>query len=516
MLRVTNNMLKITQKSSPVVSSAIKSLQTRQRRCVTTSSQRTASASPNVIVHIGSGAFHRAHQAWYLHRLIESGDKTWSYALGNIRDDMTYVLDALAAQNGQYTLETVSPKGERTYETIKSIKKIVPWDRQLKALVHTGAAPETKIMSFTVTEAGYYLNEHHRLDPNAQDIVADLEGQQNTIYGAVAAILEERMKNKTGKVSLLSCDNVMHNGDRFKTGLLDFLQLRGQRVLSDWMLENTTCPNAMVDRITPRPTPDVRQRVFQATGFDDRAPVMGESFIQWVVEDNFSAGRPNWENVGVELVQDVVPYEEAKIKILNSTYKLISLAGTLIGKQYMNESSQDPDIYAMAVEYINNDAIPSLSPNPLDLVKYRDVCLERFCNPYIMDTAERVACFNFSVIPAFYLPTLHRCFQRNIEPIGTANVLALFFRFMERWHNDALPYPYRDDTMDPNVAHGFFTSADPIKSFLSDKQLWGRYASSPDLERVFLSALTRVDHWLTKHTSNLTSSNIEKLQQAQN
>ena len=137
-------------------------------------SERNAAA--DVILHIGAGSFHRAHQAWYLHRLIDSGDTRWSLTVGNIRGDMNAVLEALAAQDGAYTLETVTPQGERAYETVKSITKVVPWSADLERAGRGGAAPECKIVSFTVTEGGYYLDEHHKLDTANPDLAADLKG----------------------------------------------------------------------------------------------------------------------------------------------------------------------------------------------------------------------------------------------------------------------------------------------------------------------------------------------------
>ncbi|WP_250518083.1 D-arabinitol 4-dehydrogenase [Caballeronia sp. ATUFL_M1_KS5A] len=450
----------------------------------------------NVILHIGAGSFHRAHQAWYLHRLNESGDKSWSLAVGNIRGDMNAVLDALAAQNGEYTLETVTPKGEREYETIRAIKKVVPWSADLAELVAVGADPKTKIVSFTVTEGGYYLDEHDKLDTANPDLAADLKGAKTTIYGALAAILDARMKNGAGQVSLQNCDNLRSNGDRFKAGMLEFLERRGETALREWMIANTSCPNAMVDRITPRPTPDVAERVKAATGFDDKAPVMGEKFIQWVIEDSFIAGRPAWEQVGAEMVESVHPYEEAKIRILNASHSCIAWAGTLVGLQYIHEGTQDMEIRALADAYVTDDVIPCLTPSPIDLEKYRDVVLDRFSNPYIKDTNQRVAADGFSKLPGFIAPTLSECFARKIDPDSTAILPALFFRFLERWHEGKLPYAYQDGVMDPAVAHGFFTSPDPVKAFTSDKLLWGSMAQTEGLERVMRSAIAKVDAWL--------------------
>ncbi|MDR5751506.1 MULTISPECIES: D-arabinitol 4-dehydrogenase [unclassified Caballeronia] len=456
------------------------------------------SAAADVILHIGAGSFHRAHQAWYLHRLIESGDTRWSLAVGNIRGEMNAVLEALAAQDGAYTLETVTPQGERAYETVKSITKVVPWSADLNALIVAGAAPETKIVSFTVTEGGYYLDENDKLDTANPDLAADLKGARTTIYGALAAILDARMKGDAGKLTLQNCDNLRSNGDRFKAGMLEFLTLRGETALRDWMTANTSCPNSMVDRITPRPTPDVRERVKAATGFDDRAPVMGEAFIQWVIEDHFCAGRPAWEKAGAELVESVLPYEEAKIRILNASHSCIAWGGTLVGLQYIHEGTLDPEIRAFAEAYVTEDVIPCLTPSPLDLAKYRDVVLDRFSNPHIQDTNQRVAADGFSKLPGFIAPTLSECFARDVDPNATAVLPALFFRFLERWHEGKLPYTYQDGVMDPAVAHGFFTSPDPLKAFAGDKLLWGSMAGSEGLERVLRAAVARVDGWLEK------------------
>ena len=173
--------------------------------------------------------------------------------------------------------------------------------------------------------------------------------------------------------------------------MVEFLQLTGKQAVIDWMAANTTCPNTMVDRITPRPAADLPARIKAQTGIDDKAPVMGETFIQWVVENNFRDARPNLEAVGVEMVESVIPYEEAKIRILNSSHSCIAWAGTLIGQQYIHESTLTDVIYAIADRYVTEDVIPCLGDNGIDLPTYRDVVLKRFTNPYIQDTNQRVA-----------------------------------------------------------------------------------------------------------------------------
>ena len=317
------------------------------------------------MLHLGLGSFHRAHQAVYLHDLQQTGDTRWALAGGNIRPDMVETIEALIAQNGAYTLETVTPQGERTYTRITSIQTVVRHDPMLSGLIRLGADANTRIISFTVTEAGYYLDAKDKLDLNFADLKADIDAVKggragSTIYGALSAILKARMLANAGAVTLLNCDNLRHNGDRSRSGLLQFLELVGDVSLLAWVQAHTSSPNAMVDRITPRPTPEVCERVKAATGVDDAAALMGESFIQWVIEDNFIAGRPEWESVGVEMVQSVQAHEEAKIRLLNATHSCIAWAGTLVGYTYIHEGTHDAVIRQFAFDYVTNDVIPVL------------------------------------------------------------------------------------------------------------------------------------------------------------
>ncbi len=454
-----------------------------------------------VILHLGIGSFHRAHQAWYLHRLIASGDAAWALTVASIRPEMAGLLDDLARQDGAYTLETVTPDGRREYELIRSIRRVVPWAAELHETIEAGADARTRIISFTVTEGGYYLDHHGRLDDGYPDLAADLAGGLRTIYGTIAAILNARMTRGSGPVTLLNCDNLRSNGDRFKAGLLEFLERRGDAGALAWVRTNTTFPNSMVDRITPRPAAELAPRVLQATGFEDRVPVMSENFIQWVIEDEFCAGRPAWENVGVELVKSVLPYEEAKIRVLNATHSCIAWAGTLIGLRYIHEATVVPEIHDMAYAYVTNDVIPCLTPSPLDLERYRDVVLERFRNPYIEDTNQRVAADGFSKIPGFIAPTLRELLQRKAPLDATAMLPALFYTFLQRWQRGELPYEYQDGLMNPSAARAMLLAPDPVTAFCSEPQLWGDLAGRTELQQAIEAALERVQHWLTAQSA---------------
>lgn len=453
-----------------------------------------------IMLHLGLGSFHRAHQAVYVQKLIDSGDESWELAGGNLRADMLDVIDALQKQNGQYILETVSPSGEYFYDTIRAIRHIIPFDEQLSGLVAMGASPATKIISFTVTEAGYYLDDKDQLDLSFADLTADLERVKSgavgySIYGALVTILKARIAADAGAVTLLNCDNLRHNGRRFRHGLLQFIDHLGDAALKNWVEQYTTSPNDMVDRITPRPTPAVRASVLAATGVDDPAALMGETFIQWVIEDNFIAGRPAWEKVGVEMVDSVTPYEEAKIRILNASHSCIAWAGTLRGYSYIHEGTLDPEIRQLAHDYVTDDVMPCLSPSPLDLAKYRDVVLDRFSNAAIRDTNQRVAMDGFSKIPGYIAPTFRDCIGRGASFDAVAVLPALFLTYLQRWHRGEIAYEYQDQAMNPAAAHAICESDDVVAAFCGDLNLWGGLANDERLVDTMRRAYERVQRF---------------------
>ena len=445
------------------------------------------------LLHLGLGSFHRAHQAVYMHRLMQAGDTRWQCAGANVRPDMADTLAALQRQGGAYTLETVSPHGERALEKITSITEVIAYEPTLARVLALGADPLTRIVSFTVTEAGYALDHQGELDLKHAEVASDLGGATMlTIYGVTAAILRARKAANAGALTFMNCDNLRHNGDHFRKNLRRFLEAAGDADTLAWMDANTTCPNAMVDRITPRPTPEVMARIRAQAGWDDQAPLMAESFIQWVIEDRFANGRPEWERVGVEMTGDVQPYEEAKIRILNATHSAIAWAGTLRGMTFIHEGTQDATIRRIAADYVTDDVIPCLAPpgapGPVDLPKYRDVVLDRFANDAIADTNQRVAADGFAKIPGFILPTIRERLAQGGSIASVARLPGLFLTFLQRWHQGRLPFQYQDQAMVPARAHAICDAADPLTEFVADASLWGELAGSAVLKDAIAAA----------------------------
>ncbi|MDD3266446.1 MAG: mannitol dehydrogenase family protein, partial [Burkholderiales bacterium] len=256
----------------------------------------------------------------------------------------------------------------------------------------------------------------------------------------------------------------------------------------------------MVDRITPRPTDDVIARVKKATGVDDNAALMSETFIQWVIEDKFINGRPELEKVGVDIVDDVQPWEEAKIRILNATHSCVAWAGTLTGYSYIDDSIRVDAINKLAYNYITDDVIPALMPSPLDLHKYRDIILSRFSNPYIKDTNQRVTADSLSKLPGFIVPTLIDIYNRGAVPKSTSILPALYFVFLNKWHVNQLPYEYQDSLLNVNEMHSLLDSDNSLLAFCQDRILFGELAKKNDFYNLMIESINDIEAWITKNT----------------
>jgi len=298
-----------------------------------------------------------------------------------------------------------------------------------------------------------------------------------------------------GPVTLLCCDNLRSNGHRLSTGLTAFLAARGEAGLLAWIRTNVTTPCAMVDRITPRPPADLATRVRDALGWDDAAPVMAEDFRQWVIEDDFAAGRPALERVGVQFVEDVAPFEEAKIRVLNASHSAIAWAGVLKGYAFIHEGAADPEVAGVARAYIDRAVIPCLSPSPIDLAAYGAATLSRFSNPDIRDTNARVAADSCAKLSGFIAPTLAECLAGGGDLDSAATLPALLIAFLQRWSAGTLPFAYQDQALDPAAMRATLAADDPAAAFCADAGLWGPLAGDPRLTRAVAAGLQRVRAW---------------------
>ena len=455
--------------------------------------------STSTVLHLGLGAFHRAHQLAYMQALRDAGDVGWRSVSANIRPDADDPAPILARQDHAYTLEVTSSSGAREYRRITVLDAALPCTPGLEQALAVGAATSTRIVSFTVTEAGYHLDADGVLAAGSDDLRAALDAARQgqpgtTIYGVLAAILRRRQQQGSGPLTLLCCDNLRHNGRRVQAGLRQFLALAGAVDLAAWVEEHTSFPNTMVDRITPSASAALFARVRAATGREDRAAVGCEAYMQWVIEDDFRNGRPAWERVGVQLVDAVEPFEEAKIRVLNASHSAIAWAGSLAGHRHIHAALRDPRIHALVHAWITDGVFDCLRPSPIDLDAYRDQVLERFAGDAIQDTVERVLVDSFAKLPGFVVPTIRDRIRFKLDLEAVAILPALFLRVLLRWCAGTLATAYRDQARERAgraVIDAICDAADPVAAFCAEPLLWDELAGDPRLVRAIGAAMPR-------------------------
>lgn len=356
------------------------------------------------IVHLGLGGFHRAHMARYTHDLmaLDSGSQGWGiFGAGLLESDRAMLAD-LAAQDGLYTL-IERGDGKDTRTVIGAIAGLSYAGESPEALLD--AIRRSRIVSLTVTEHGYCLDRATRtLDFEHPLIASDLEtpGAPHSAIGILAEAYRQRMLGGATAFTALSCDNIQHNGAVLRSAVLAFAERRDP-ALATWIGAHARFPSTMVDRITPvTQAADVDSFVAEY-GVADRRPVFCEAFSQWVIEDDFADGRPDWDRVGAQFVTDVAPYEFMKLRLLNATHLAIAGLGRLIGYKTIAETMRDPALRCYAQALMDRETGPTLRPVPgIDLADYKSTLIARFANPAIHDTVERVnndAALNYLLDP---------------------------------------------------------------------------------------------------------------------
>ena len=362
------------------------------------------------IVHIGVGGFHRAHQAYYAHQLFSKGlAHDWAIEGVGLMEQDRGTQAALNAQDGLYTLVEQHPDGRVRSELIGSIQMMHLAMDEPAQVIELLASPETKIISLTITEGGY------NFDSNTGEFILDNPAIQHdlahpdspkTVFGYITASFLKRYETGAKGVTLLSCDNVQHNGDIAKKCFLAFAKAQYPKLLP-WIEANVSFPNSMVDRITPVTTEETRNYITEHFGFTDKVPVNCEPFIQWVIEDDFIEGRPPLEQVGVQFVKDVTAYEHMKLRLLNAGHSVVGITGALHGYPTIDACVKDETIAGFLKTYLHQEATPMLAPvKGIDVAKYIDVLITRFSNPHIKDGVSRICSESSAKLPKFLIPTI--------------------------------------------------------------------------------------------------------------
>jgi mannitol 2-dehydrogenase len=432
------------------------------------------------IVHFGVGGFHRAHEAMYLDRLMEEGAEDgraldWGICGVGVLPGDRRMKEALEAQDCLYTLVLKYPDGTLEPRVIGSIVEYLFAPDDPDAVIEKMAGEQTRIVSLTVTEGGYNFNAvTGEFDAANPDVAHDLEpgATPRTTFGLITEALARRRERGLAPFTVLSCDNIQGNGDAARRSFVAFATLRDPE-LGKWVDDTVAFPNCMVDRITPVTTDEDRAEIARRFGVEDRWPVVCEPFTQWVLEDRFPLGRPPLEDVGVQIVEDVEPYELMKLRLLNASHQGLCYFGYLAGYRLVHDVCQDPLFANFLLAYMDREATPTLEPVPgIDLEEYKPNLIARFSNAYVRDTVARLCAESSDRIPKWLLPVIRHNLAHGGEITRSAAVVASWARYAEGVDEQGEPIQVVDRLAERITATARRQREDRL-AFLRDREVFG-------------------------------------------
>ena len=444
-----------------------------------------ASLSPG-IVHIGLGNFHRGHQAWYLHRLMQQGlAHDWAIVGAGVRAGDEAQRKRLAAQDYLTTLIELDPAG-RSAEIVGSMIDFVPVTGDNAPLIAQMADPSIRIVGLTVTEGGYFIDPVTKdFDASDADIQHDAANpdRPRTAFGAMVAALKLRRASGISPFTGLSCDNLQGNGTLLRQTMVSLARLSDPD-LADWIDANCCFPNSMVDCIVPATGPKELE-LARSLGIEDAAPVTHENFRQWVIEDDFCAGRPDWDKVGATFTDKVHDFEAMKIRILNGGHQIVAVPGEILSVAFISDSMAHPLIGAVFRKIAANEIAPHVSAVPgMTPMAYIDLIDKRFSNPEIVDTVRRVAFDGSSRHTGFILPVLREALAAGTPVDGLALSQALWARMCEGTREDGSAIEPNDPFWDGLTEAAQAARHDP-QVWLEQTHIYGDLAENPRFSEAF-------------------------------
>ena len=457
------------------------------------------------ILHIGVGNFHRAHLEDYLNTLMDkdASQKNWGVSGAMLLPQDKQLYEDLKSQDGDYSLTICGRDGRDSCREIDTLVELNWAGDKPGAILDRMADPDIRIISMTITEGGYNIDRKTgEFDLENSHVARDVANPANpeTAFGFVAEGLRRRKAAGAGPVTILTCDNLQHNGDTAKKAFMAFFEAQDPE-LAKWARENVAFPNSMVDRITPATRPADRDRLNRKNGTNDKAPVFCEDFIQWVVEDKFAAGRPKWEEVGVEMVDDVSAYENMKLSLLNASHTLLSYPAFLSGHRKVDEALRDEDIRKFTRQYMDLDATPYVpAPGKTNLEDYKTTLIERFGNPSVSDQVARLCMDGLSKFPVYVVPVLAKMIADQRDLTRMAYLLAAYRKYLKAGRDDnGEAYEIAEPWM-TDADRALINSDDPL-DFLG----LAAFAAAPlrcnaDFEKKYLEMVSSIDEKGAKRT----------------
>jgi fructuronate reductase len=465
--------------------------------------QIPAAAKPEVdprdltvgIVHLGLGAFHRAHQAVYTERaMAASGESQWGIC--GVSQRSRFVVDDLQPQDGLYTV--LERAGSSDYRVRAPLRELLfPLD---PALMRWIAAPSTHVVSLTVTEKGYRHDPAtRRLNVDDQEIRADAAGRPAaTVVGQLVRGLQARYRDSGAPLSVVCCDNLTANGATLRGLVGDFCTLLPpdeQSGLVSWIAHNVSFPSTVVDRMVPATTPIDRSDVAYFLGLHDEGAVVTEPFSQWVIEDDFAAARPAWDTAGAIFTDHVAPYEALKLRLLNGSHSALAYLGLLAGYEYVAEFV-DVDTVAAYVRALMVETVGSLAiPVGFDVDAYQERLIERFANPELRYRLAQIATDGSQKLPLRLVGTITQLRAAGEQPSLSVLAVAAWMRFVSARRDDkgrSLPL---DDPLEQRISEVVGDSGEPVtvvERLLGLREVFGGLGDDAELCNLLVAALAEL------------------------
>ena len=449
------------------------------------------------VVHFGVGGFHRAHLAMYHDRLMTASPVAASTALDwgicgvGVMPQDRRMQEVLQAQDCLYTLVLKHSDGRYEPRVIGSIVEYLFAPDDPEAVIKKLAAESTRIVSLTVTEGGYNIDDvTGAFDMSNPAVLRDLEpgAAPQTVFGLITEALSRRRDQGVHPFTVMSCDNLQGNGQIARRAFTAFARLKRPE-LGDWIEHEVRFPNSMVDRITPVTTDHDRAEIRDRFGLDDKWPVVCEPYTQWVLEDAFTAGRPAYEDAGVQLVDLVEPYELMKLRLLNGSHQAVCYFAYLTGYRLVHEAAQDPLFRAFLLGYMKHEAAPTLPPVPgVDLDAYQHLLIERFANPQVRDTIARLCAQSSDRIPKWLLPVIRQQLATGGQIKRSAAIVASWARYAEAVDEHGEPIEVVDRLAD-TLTRLARRQRDNPDAFIANRDLFGSLADDQRFVTAYRSAL---------------------------
>ena len=425
------------------------------------------------VVHLGFGAFHRAHQAVYIDDYMNvSNDLRWGIAAVNLRGSESAHFneaDEDVARHDGYYLKSYSAMGEVALRRVRAHVHFVDWSAAKSEAEAMLSKSSVHMVTITVTESGYYTDPNGALNASDPTISAEIAGAApRSVYGYLRAALAQRVASTGAPLTIACCDNIRQNGKMLRRNLRAYLEVCGDHALAEWVDANVAFPCSMVDRITPRSPAELGPELSALVGKEVTSPVMAEDFIQWVLQDKSAADMPDLAQSGVTITPDVDPYEETKIRVLNGGHTALCYMAALEGVETFDAVMRVAHLNEHFENFETKEVLSAITIDlPFSKTDYLADISRRFGNRAIGDTVARICADGMAKFPIFIRPTLAGCFAQGILPIYAIRSIASWYVFARLVEAGKIPFKYVEPSWDT------LKSLLGTEAFLTNAQLWG-------------------------------------------